>query len=78
MLVRAALTPSRPMTSTKPDLMQSMIAQRLRTILSGSDILNDHVDCDRLQDAYSFRCAPQVHGAVYESFNDWKTCSALS
>ena len=64
-----SLTPSRPeVHQARPHSGQTMIAQRLRTILSGSGILNGHVDCDRVQDAYSFRCAPQVHGAVYESF----------
>ena len=36
--------------------------------MQNSDILNSHLDCDRVQDAYSFRCTPQVHGAVYEQY----------
>jgi histidine ammonia-lyase len=31
-------------------------------------MIESHKDCDQVQDAYSFRCAPQVHGAVYERF----------
>ena len=46
-----------------------LVAERLRTLLSQSPIMESHRDCDRVQDPYSFRCAPQVHGAVNESFH---------
>lgn len=45
-----------------------LVAQRLRLLLSGSDIMQSHVDCGRVQDPYSLRCMPQVHGA---SRNAW-------
>ena len=32
-------------------------------LLAGSGILRSHKDCARVQDPYSLRCAPQVHGA---------------
>lgn len=35
----------------------------VRACLSGSEVLKSHVDCDRVQDPYSLRCVPQVHGA---------------
>ncbi|MDX2199789.1 MAG: histidine ammonia-lyase [Phycisphaerae bacterium] len=35
--------------------------------LQGSEILASHADCDRVQDPYSLRCAPQVHGAVRDA-----------
>lgn len=35
----------------------------VRACLAGSSVLASHVDCDRVQDPYSLRCAPQVHGA---------------
>ena len=64
-----SLTPSRPeIHQARPHPGQGLVAARLRTLLSGSLILEEHADCDRVQDPYSFRCAPQVHGAVYESF----------
>jgi len=44
------------------------VAGRIRTLLKGSEILEDHIDCDRVQDPYSLRCIPQVHGA---SRNAW-------
>ena len=45
------------------------VAQRMRKLLAGSEILNSHQDCGRVQDPYSLRCIPQVHGA---SRNAWK------
>jgi histidine ammonia-lyase len=45
-----------------------MVAQRLRLLLNDSDIMQSHVDCGRVQDPYSLRCMPQVHGA---SRNAW-------
>jgi histidine ammonia-lyase len=35
----------------------------VRACLAGSGVLASHVDCDRVQDPYSLRCIPQVHGA---------------
>lgn len=45
-----------------------LVAQRLRVLLNGSEIMQSHVDCGRVQDPYSLRCMPQVHGA---SRNAW-------
>jgi histidine ammonia-lyase len=45
-----------------------LVAQRLRKLLSGSEIMQSHIDCGRVQDPYSLRCMPQVHGA---SRNAW-------
>jgi histidine ammonia-lyase len=39
------------------------VAYRLRTMLQDSEIVTSHKDCDRVQDPYSLRCMPQVHGA---------------
>ncbi len=44
------------------------VAERIRMLLRGSEILEDHIDCERVQDPYSLRCIPQVHGA---SRNAW-------
>ncbi len=38
-------------------------AAAVRRLLEGSEILPSHADCDRVQDPYSIRCVPQVHGA---------------
>lgn len=45
-----------------------LVAQRLRVLLNHSEIMQSHVDCGRVQDPYSLRCMPQVHGA---SRNAW-------
>jgi len=45
-----------------------LVAQRLRILLTDSDIMQSHIDCGRVQDPYSLRCMPQVHGA---SRNAW-------
>ncbi|HRG35948.1 MAG TPA: aromatic amino acid lyase, partial [Chitinophagales bacterium] len=45
-----------------------LVAQRLRLLLHNSEIMQNHEDCERVQDPYSLRCMPQVHGA---SRNAW-------
>ncbi|MCA9322241.1 MAG: histidine ammonia-lyase, partial [Planctomycetes bacterium] len=42
-------------------------AARVRGYLAESEILVSHADCDRVQDQYSLRCVPQVHGAVRDA-----------
>jgi histidine ammonia-lyase len=54
--------------SLRPFKGNQLVAQRLRKLLSGSEIMQSHVDCGRVQDPYSLRCMPQVHGA---SRNAW-------
>jgi histidine ammonia-lyase len=48
----------------RPQPGQLATAANLRALLQGSAILPSHVDCKKVQDAYSLRCAPQVHGAA--------------
>jgi histidine ammonia-lyase len=43
---------------------QTATAANLRMLLAGSKIMPSHVNCAKVQDAYSLRCAPQVHGAA--------------
>ncbi len=52
----------------RPFKGNQLVAQRLRLLLQNSEIMNSHEDCDRVQDPYSLRCMPQVHGA---SRNAW-------
>jgi len=44
------------------------VAKRMRLLLKDSENLNAHKDCDRVQDPYSIRCIPQVHGASRNAF----------
>ena len=46
---------------------QVISARNIRRLLEGSAINASHADCGRVQDAYSMRCAPQVHGAAREA-----------
>jgi histidine ammonia-lyase len=51
----------------RPHNGQLTTATNLRKMLEGSQLRESHRDCDRVQDAYSLRCMPQVHGAVRDT-----------
>jgi histidine ammonia-lyase len=51
----------------RPHTGQIATAANLRKLLEGSAIRESHRDCGRVQDAYSLRCMPQVHGAVRDT-----------
>ena len=51
----------------RPHPGQERVAANLRSLLAGSEIVQSHAQCDRVQDPYSFRCIPVVHGAVRDS-----------
>lgn len=53
----------------RPHTGQMRSAANLRRMLEGSAIRESHRQCGRVQDAYSLRCMPQVHGAVYDALN---------
>ena len=44
------------------------VAERIRKLLKDSQIAYSHMDCGRVQDPYSLRCMPQVHGASRNAF----------
>lgn len=51
---------------TRPFPGQIKTAKLLSMFMEESEIYKSHENCDRVQDPYSFRCAPQVHGGVRE------------
>ncbi len=51
----------------RPHPGQLCVAKKIRTLLKNSQIRDSHVACDRIQDPYSIRCIPQVHGAVFDA-----------
>jgi len=51
----------------RPHDGQIETARGLRQLLIGSELRKSHEDCDRVQDSYSLRCMPQVHGAVRDA-----------
>ncbi len=54
----------------RPHAGQSRSAANLTRLMKGSEIRASHLGCGRVQDAYSLRCAPQVHGAVRDTIAD--------
>ena len=59
---------SEDLNDLRPYRGTRLVARRLRGLLRGSEMVASHVDCGRVQDPYSLRCMPQVHGA---SRNAW-------
>ena len=53
--------------AARPFAGQAASAANLSALLAGSGINAAHANCGRVQDAYSMRCAPQVHGAAREA-----------
>ncbi|MEL4320225.1 histidine ammonia-lyase [Leifsonia sp. YIM 134122] len=53
----------------RPQVGQAVSAANMRALLAGSPIVASHKgpECTRVQDAYSLRCAPQVHGAARDT-----------
>lgn len=72
MTVDALLGSVRPFSQAlhalRPHPGQLLVAQRLRAVLSDSEMVASHRLCAKVQDPYSLRCIPQIHGA---SRNAW-------
>lgn len=54
---------------SRPHPGQMISANNLRRIIQNSEIVSSHKDCSRVQDAYSIRCSPQVHGASIDALH---------
>jgi histidine ammonia-lyase len=66
--LRGSVHPFEPrIHAARPFPGQAASADNLTRLMSGSAINAAHVNCGRVQDAYSMRCAPQVHGAAREA-----------
>ena len=61
----------------RPHPGQRESARRLAKLLDGSQIRLSHATCRRVQDAYSLRCAPQVHGAVRDTLAEARRVFAI-
>jgi len=87
--VEALLGTDRPfaedLMALRPHPGQAASAGNLRALLAGSGVMDSHrtPDCTRVQDAYSLRCAPQVHGAARDTADhaarvaSWELASAI-
>jgi histidine ammonia-lyase len=51
----------------RPHPGQAAAADNMERITRNSEIITSHGDCSRIQDAYTLRCSPQVHGATKDA-----------
>jgi histidine ammonia-lyase len=51
----------------RPHAGQIAAAANMERITRNSEIISSHKDCSRIQDAYTLRCSPQVHGATKDA-----------
>ncbi|MHA1775809.1 MAG: histidine ammonia-lyase [Promethearchaeota archaeon] len=56
----------------RPHPGAQIVARHLRELTEGSEFIEYHKDCNRVQDPYSFRCMPQIHGACRNALNHLK------
>ena len=63
--LRGSQVPFDPrLQAVRPHPGQAITAQNLRSLLRDSEVMVSHKDCGKIQDSYSLRCIPQVHGGV--------------
>src|SRR5262249_15320000 len=71
MTVEATKSSQRPfdprIQAIRPHPGQVACADNLRRLLADSAVMESHADCSKIQDAYSMRCMPQVHGAARDA-----------
>jgi histidine ammonia-lyase len=71
MTVEATKSSQRPFDArlqlARPHPGQIECAANLRRLLGGSQIMVSHAECGKVQDAYSMRCMPQVHGSLRDA-----------
>ena len=66
---QGSASPFRPeIHEVRPFKGNLKVAERMRWLLKGSKNVENHFECDRVQDPYSMRCMPQVHGASRNAF----------
>jgi len=53
----------------RPHPGQAAAADNMNRIVQNSEIISSHKDCSRVQDAYTLRCSPQVHGATRDALS---------
>lgn len=56
----------------RPHAGQAVVAENMRRLLAQSEIMASHAHCGKVQDPYSLRCIPQVHGATRDALG-WAT-----
>jgi len=67
---RSSLRPFDPrIQAIRPHPGQIAVAENVRRLMERSEILPAHADCGKVQDAYSIRCMPQVHGTLRDALD---------
>jgi histidine ammonia-lyase len=73
MTVEATKSSLRPfdarIQAIRPHPGQEKCAANLRRLLVDSEVMTSHADCAKVQDAYSLRCMPQVHGTLRDALD---------
>jgi histidine ammonia-lyase len=65
---KSSLRPFDPrIQAARPHPGQVACAANLRRLLAESEVMASHADCSKVQDAYSLRCMPQVHGSLRDA-----------
>ncbi len=69
-MARGSTKPFNPeFISLRPYPGMIQVAQNVLACIENSEVRDSHVSCTKVQDAYSLRCIPQVHGATRENLN---------
>ncbi|SDL96461.1 histidine ammonia-lyase [Halogranum gelatinilyticum] len=63
--------------AARPHAGQQATARNVKRLTEGSEIVESHRNCDRVQDAYCLRCIPQVHGAVRDAVGHLREAVAV-
>lgn len=63
--------------ATRPFPGSLEVAKRMRSFFAGSENMANHQNCDRVQDPYSLRCIPQVHGASRNAYSHLKDLAEI-
>lgn len=66
-----------PVHDVRPHPGQKASASNLLKLLAESELMESHKDCPMVQDAYSLRCMPQVHGASRQAFKHAREVLAI-
>ena len=59
---------SKEISDLRPFKGSKEVSKRIHDLLNNSQIVKSHKECDKVQDPYSIRCIPQVHGASWDAF----------
>lgn len=69
-MVKGSTSPFDPeFIKLRPYPGMAQVAENVLSCVEDSEVRKSHIDCEKVQDAYSLRCIPQVHGSTRENLN---------